>query len=223
MAACLGCAQGQPAKQHRRTSTRRPTARACITQQHAQQQPHANADAAASPCMRARRCRCQQGVKLLLPTDVVIADKFDPEANSKVVSADAIPDGWMVSSSITRTASSRDQQAQQQGQRQQGRLQERPGRPCLKQGPQRLAAHAAPAPRAAPHAVGTPARRRGLRPSPTHPASTATRRSPPTPPPPPPPLPRHVGPGHWPRLHQDLPGRAEGVQDGRVERPHGRV
>jgi phosphoglycerate kinase len=37
----------------------------------------------------------EKGVKLLLPTDVVIADKFDPEANSKVVSADAIPDGWM--------------------------------------------------------------------------------------------------------------------------------
>lgn len=39
----------------------------------------------------------QKGVKFLLPTDVVIADKFDPEANTKIVSADAIPDGWMVS------------------------------------------------------------------------------------------------------------------------------
>ena len=37
-----------------------------------------------------------KGVKLLLPTDVVIADKFDPEANTQVVKADAIPDGWMV-------------------------------------------------------------------------------------------------------------------------------
>lgn len=36
-------------------------------------------------------------LQLLLPTDVVIADKFDPEANAKVVKADAIPDGWMVS------------------------------------------------------------------------------------------------------------------------------
>jgi len=37
----------------------------------------------------------EKGVKLLLPTDVVIADKFAPDANSKVVAADAIPDGWM--------------------------------------------------------------------------------------------------------------------------------
>jgi phosphoglycerate kinase len=36
-----------------------------------------------------------KGVKLLLPTDVVIADKFDPEANTQVVSVEAIPDGWM--------------------------------------------------------------------------------------------------------------------------------
>ncbi|KAI8472403.1 MAG: phosphoglycerate kinase [Monoraphidium minutum] len=36
-----------------------------------------------------------KGVQLLLPTDVVIADKFDPDANTKVVKADAIPDGWM--------------------------------------------------------------------------------------------------------------------------------
>ena len=37
-----------------------------------------------------------QGVELLLPTDVVLADKFDPEANTKTVAANAIPDGWMV-------------------------------------------------------------------------------------------------------------------------------
>ncbi|KAL0398981.1 UNVERIFIED_CONTAM: Phosphoglycerate kinase, chloroplastic [Sesamum radiatum] len=36
-----------------------------------------------------------KGVSLLLPTDVVIADKFAPDANSKVVPASAIPDGWM--------------------------------------------------------------------------------------------------------------------------------
>ncbi|KAK0598063.1 hypothetical protein LWI29_031211 [Acer saccharum] len=36
-----------------------------------------------------------KGVSLLLPTDVVIADKFSPDANSKIVSASAIPDGWM--------------------------------------------------------------------------------------------------------------------------------
>ncbi|KAJ8631242.1 hypothetical protein MRB53_024565 [Persea americana] len=36
-----------------------------------------------------------KGVSLLLPTDVVIADKFAPDANSKVVPAIGIPDGWM--------------------------------------------------------------------------------------------------------------------------------
>ncbi|EEF36903.1 phosphoglycerate kinase, putative [Ricinus communis] len=37
-----------------------------------------------------------KGVSLLLPTDVVIADKFAADANSKVVPASSIPDGWMV-------------------------------------------------------------------------------------------------------------------------------
>lgn len=37
----------------------------------------------------------EKGVSLLLPTDVVIADKFAPDANSKTVAADSIPDGWM--------------------------------------------------------------------------------------------------------------------------------
>ncbi|KAJ7948984.1 phosphoglycerate kinase [Quillaja saponaria] len=36
-----------------------------------------------------------KGVSILLPTDVVIADKFAPDANSKVVPASSIPDGWM--------------------------------------------------------------------------------------------------------------------------------
>ncbi|KAJ8627722.1 hypothetical protein MRB53_021029 [Persea americana] len=36
-----------------------------------------------------------KGVSLLLPTDVIIADKFAPDANSKVVPSSAIPDGWM--------------------------------------------------------------------------------------------------------------------------------
>lgn len=36
-----------------------------------------------------------KGVKLLLPTDVVVADKFAADANTKVVSVDDIPDGWM--------------------------------------------------------------------------------------------------------------------------------
>ena len=35
-----------------------------------------------------------KGKKLLLPVDVVIADKFDAEANTQVVPADAIPAGW---------------------------------------------------------------------------------------------------------------------------------
>ena len=37
-----------------------------------------------------------KGVEFILPTDVVIADKFDENANINIVSADAIPDGWMV-------------------------------------------------------------------------------------------------------------------------------
>ncbi|MBD2161570.1 phosphoglycerate kinase [Limnothrix sp. PR1529] len=36
-----------------------------------------------------------KGVELLLPTDVVLADNFAPDANSQTVSVDAIPDGWM--------------------------------------------------------------------------------------------------------------------------------
>nr|AIZ68220.1 phosphoglycerate kinase [Albuca bracteata] len=36
-----------------------------------------------------------KGVSLLLPTDIVVADKFAADANSKVVPASAIPDGWM--------------------------------------------------------------------------------------------------------------------------------
>ncbi|KAJ0247138.1 hypothetical protein HA466_0165900 [Hirschfeldia incana] len=36
-----------------------------------------------------------KGVSLLLPTDVVVADKFAPDANSKIVSAAGIEDdGW---------------------------------------------------------------------------------------------------------------------------------
>jgi len=36
-----------------------------------------------------------KGVNFYLPTDVVIADKFDAEANSKVVAVEEIPDGCM--------------------------------------------------------------------------------------------------------------------------------
>ena len=35
-----------------------------------------------------------KGVKLLLPVDTVIADKFAPDASSQVVKAGQIPDGW---------------------------------------------------------------------------------------------------------------------------------
>ncbi|MBD2149172.1 phosphoglycerate kinase [Pseudanabaena sp. FACHB-1277] len=37
----------------------------------------------------------ERGVKLLLPTDVVVADNFKPDAESQTVSIENIPDGWM--------------------------------------------------------------------------------------------------------------------------------
>lgn len=37
----------------------------------------------------------EKGVELLIPVDNIIADKFDENANSQVVSSNAIPDGWM--------------------------------------------------------------------------------------------------------------------------------
>lgn len=37
----------------------------------------------------------ERGVKLLMPVDVVVADKFAADAATQVVSIDAIPDGWM--------------------------------------------------------------------------------------------------------------------------------
>ncbi len=37
----------------------------------------------------------ERGVKFLLPTDVVVADNFKPDANAQTVSIDNIPDGWM--------------------------------------------------------------------------------------------------------------------------------
>lgn len=36
-----------------------------------------------------------KGVDLILPTDVVVADKFAADANTQVVPTSAIPDGWM--------------------------------------------------------------------------------------------------------------------------------
>ena len=38
-----------------------------------------------------------KGVEFILPTDVIAADKFDENANTKVVAAGEIPEGWMVS------------------------------------------------------------------------------------------------------------------------------
>jgi phosphoglycerate kinase len=37
----------------------------------------------------------EKGVQLLLPTDVVVADKFDKDADAQTVSVESIPDGWM--------------------------------------------------------------------------------------------------------------------------------
>ena len=39
----------------------------------------------------------EKGVKLLLPTDVIVADKYAADAQTQVVPAHQIPDGWMVS------------------------------------------------------------------------------------------------------------------------------
>jgi phosphoglycerate kinase len=35
------------------------------------------------------------GKEILLPVDIIVADKFDKDANTQIVKADAIPDGWM--------------------------------------------------------------------------------------------------------------------------------
>jgi len=35
------------------------------------------------------------GKEIILPSDIVVADKFAPDANTQVVASDAIPDGWM--------------------------------------------------------------------------------------------------------------------------------
>lgn len=37
-----------------------------------------------------------RGVKLLLPSDVVVADAFSAEANTQVLSIDDVPDGWRI-------------------------------------------------------------------------------------------------------------------------------
>merc|ERR1712154_395945 len=35
------------------------------------------------------------GKQIILPSDIVVADAFSPDAETQIVSADAIPDGWM--------------------------------------------------------------------------------------------------------------------------------
>ena len=37
----------------------------------------------------------EKGIDFILPTDVIVADAFAPDANNKVVSVSDIPDGWM--------------------------------------------------------------------------------------------------------------------------------
>ncbi len=37
----------------------------------------------------------EKGVEFLLPTDVVLADNFSPDANSQISSINSIPEGWM--------------------------------------------------------------------------------------------------------------------------------
>ena len=46
-------------------------------------------------CYGLQASAAKKNVKILLPTDVVIADKFDAAANTQIVSVDSIPDGWM--------------------------------------------------------------------------------------------------------------------------------
>ncbi len=44
----------------------------------------------------AKSILAKSGDKLLLPVDAVIADKFEAEANSKVVDVDKVPAGWRI-------------------------------------------------------------------------------------------------------------------------------
>jgi phosphoglycerate kinase len=44
---------------------------------------------------RLEKLAAQKGVKLYLASDVVVADKFAPDAATQVVDINAIPDGWM--------------------------------------------------------------------------------------------------------------------------------
>jgi len=46
----------------------------------------------------------QKGVKVVLPVDVVVADKFAADANAKTVAADKVEEGWMALDSGAKTA-----------------------------------------------------------------------------------------------------------------------
>merc|ERR1712045_421360 len=37
----------------------------------------------------------EEGKEIILPFDIVVADAFSPDAETQIVAADAIPDGWM--------------------------------------------------------------------------------------------------------------------------------
>merc|ERR1719326_773892 len=37
----------------------------------------------------------KEGKEIILPSDIIVADAFSPDAETQIVAADAIPDGWM--------------------------------------------------------------------------------------------------------------------------------
>ena len=45
-----------------------------------------------------------KGVKVVLPVDLVIADKFAADANTKTVPVDQVPDGWQALDSGVKTS-----------------------------------------------------------------------------------------------------------------------
>lgn len=45
-----------------------------------------------------------KGVKVVLPVDLVIADKFAADANTQTVDVDKVPDGWMALDSGVKTS-----------------------------------------------------------------------------------------------------------------------
>ncbi|MBA3011699.1 MAG: phosphoglycerate kinase [Proteobacteria bacterium] len=57
----------------------------------------------------------QKGIELLLPVDLVVADRFDKEANTKTVLADEIPDNWMALDIGPKTATRYAQAIQDAG------------------------------------------------------------------------------------------------------------